>query len=381
MPTAALMTTLFDAARSHQRWAEEVLEALVRLESPSGDADALASCARGLADTLRGQGLQVELRESGGLAHVRAETGAGRTVLLLGHYDTVWPVGTLERMPLRREGGRLFGPGVLDMKAGIVIALVALRALRETGRRHERIVMLWTADEEVGSGTSRALIEEEARGCETVFVLEPALAGGGVKTARRGAGEFRIAVSGVAAHAGIEPERGASAVHELVRQLGAVLALHDPSRGISINVGTIHGGSRPNVVAESAEARVDVRVAAAAGAGRIAEAMANLVSGDPRVRIDVSGGLNRPPFERTPGVERLYLKARRLAAALGRELPEGETGGVSDGNLTAALGVPTLDGLGAHGGGAHALDEHVELDSLAFRGALLAGLLASDTME
>ncbi len=375
------MTPLFDAARRHQPWAEDVLEALVRLESPSGDADALASCARGLVATLQGLGLQVGIRESGGLSHVRAETGEGRTALLLGHYDTVWPAGTLERMPLRREGGRLYGPGVLDMKGGIVIALLALRALRETGRRHGRIVMLWTADEEVGSGTSRALIEEEARGSDTVFVLEPALTGGGVKTARRGAGEFRIDVSGVAAHAGIEPERGASAVHELVRQIGAVLALHDPSGGIHVNVGTIRGGSRPNVVAESAEARVDVRVAAAAQAGRIAEAMAGLVPRDPRVRIAVSGGLNRPPFERTPGVGRLYLRARRLAAALGRELPEGETGGVSDGNLTAALGVPTLDGLGAHGAGAHALDEHVELDSLAFRGALLAGLLASDTME
>jgi len=380
MSAAAFMTALFDAARSHQSWAETVLEELVRLESPSGDPDALASCARRLVGVLREEGLQVDIRSSGGLRHVRAETGSGRTALVLGHYDTVWPVGTLAEMPLRRENGRLYGPGVFDMKAGIVIALLALRALRDAGRRHERIVMLWTADEEVGSGTSRALIEEEARGADAVFVLEPALPDGGVKTARRGLGEFRIEASGIAAHAGVEPERGASAVHELVRQIAGVLALHEPSHGITINVGTIRGGSRPNVVAESAEALVDVRVASADAARRVAEAMARLAPVDPRVRITVSGGLNRPPFERTPAVEHLYMLARGLAASLGRELPDGATGGGSDGNLTAALGVPTLDGLGAHGGGAHARHEHIELDSLAFRGALLAGLLASGTM-
>lgn len=374
------MPPLAAAAEAHRAWAEEILEELVRLESPSGDEAALARCARAIAARLAALGMQVETRAVSGGAHVRAEIGTGPAVLLLGHYDTVWPVGTIERMPVRREGGRFHGPGAFDMKGGIVIGMLAVRALAEAALLRRRVVMLWTSDEEVGSGSSRALVEAEARASEAVLVLEPALPGGGVKTARRGTGEFGIAAEGRAAHAGIEPERGASAVHELARQILAVLALHDPARGVLVNVGTVEGGTRGNVVAERAHARVDVRIGSAADAERIVRALGGLEPADARVRLSVTGGFSRPPFERTPAVAQLYRRARALARALGRDLPEGSTGGASDGNLTAALGVPTLDGLGAHGGGAHALDEHVELASLPFRAALVAGLLASDTM-
>jgi glutamate carboxypeptidase len=374
------MPPLAAAAEAHRAWAEAILEELVRLESPSGDVAALARCADAIAGHLAALGMQAEIRAVEGGAHVRAEIGSGRSVLLLGHYDTVWPVGTLARMPLRREGGRLSGPGAFDMKGGIAIGMLAMRALADAGLLRRRVVMLWTSDEEVGSGSSRALVEAEARASDAVLVLEPALPGGGVKTARRGTGQFEIVAEGRAAHAGIEPERGASAVHELARQILAVLALHDPGRGVLVNVGTVAGGTRGNVVAERAHAQVDVRIGTAADAGRVAAALGGLAPVDARVRLSVTGGFSRPPFERTPAVGQLYQLARSLARALGRDLPEGGTGGASDGNFTAALGVPTLDGLGAHGGGAHALDEHVELESLPFRAALVAGLLASDTM-
>ena len=353
------------------------LEHLVRCESPSDDPAALGRCAGELARALTELGMQVRMHSEGGRDHLRAETGAGGAqTLLLGHYDTVWPVGQLARMPIRREAGRLYGPGTYDMKAGIVIAMLALRALRDTQSPFGRIAMVWTADEETGSQTSRDMIEAEARRSQAVLVLEPSLPGGAVKTARKGVGEFHLRATGIAAHAGVEPEKGASAVHELARQIAAVLALDEPGRGLTVNVGTIRGGSRANVVAETASAEIDVRVPTLADADRVVAAITHLVPCDARVRLDITGGINRPPMERTPQVAALYERARRLAAALGRELSEGATGGGSDGNFTAALGVPTLDGLGAEGEGAHALHEHVRLDTLPFRAALVAGLLA-----
>ena len=363
---------------SQTDWIVETAEALGRLESPSTDKAAVDRCGRELAARLEALGSRVERlhRERAG-DHVRAEIGRGdRQVLLLGHFDTVWPIGQLARMPIRREEGRLHGPGLFDMKAGIALGMAAARALIERGGDPgRRIVMLWTTDEEIGSQTSRAAIEEEARRSDAVLVLEPSLPGGAVKTSRKGCGEFEIVVSGVAAHAGIDPGKGASAIHEIARQIAAVERLQDPAGGVSVNVGLISGGSRPNVVAEEARAVVDVRAPRIEDARRIESALAALAPVDPRTRVVVRGGFDRPPLERGPGVARLYERARDIAGRLGRTLGEGGTGGGSDGNFTAALGVPTLDGLGAIGDGAHALHEHVIIKELPWRAALLAALI------
>jgi glutamate carboxypeptidase len=239
-----------------------------------------------------------------------------------------------------------------------------------------RIVMLWTTDEEICSATSRAIIEEEARRSAAVLVLEPSLPGGAVKTARKGCGRYELIVRGVAAHAGIEPEKGASAIHELAHQILRIDALQDLSRGLHVNVVQTAGGLRSNVIAEEARAIVDVRAPGAAAAEELDRAIRRLAPVDARTHLEVEGGFDRPPLERTQGVARLYEYARALAEELGGELGEGSTGGGSDGNFTAAAGVPTLDGLGAVGDGAHALHEHVEIDVLPHRAALIAALIA-----
>ena len=359
-------------------WLLETIEALVRLESPSGDAPAIGRCGAELGRRLGALGGDITLLP-GGLAgdHLIARFGTGgKQVLLLGHMDTVWPAGTLDRRPFRAEHGRLYGPGVLDMKAGLALAAMAVRALAgEPDGLPGRIVMLVTADEETGSASSRAVIEAEARASSAVLVLEPALPGGALKTSRKGCGDFVLRVSGRAAHAGIEPERGVSAVSELARQIARVEALEDAAAGTTINVGVVRGGSRPNVVAAEAEALIDVRVANASEAARIAGAFRALQPVDARAALAVTGGFERPPMERSAAGAALFGLARAVAADLGRTLGEGGTGGGSDGNHTAAIGVPTLDGLGAVGGGAHADDEHVILADLPWRAALLAGLL------
>jgi glutamate carboxypeptidase len=359
-------------------WLIETIEALVRLESPTGDAAAINRCGAELQRRLVELGGRVRRlpREAAG-DHLRAEFGSGRRqVLILGHFDTVWPVGTLSGRPIRHDKGRMFGPGVFDMKAGLGLAMLAVKALAASpGGVPGRIVMLTTSDEETGSATSRTAIEEEARQSEAVLVLEPSLPGGALKTSRKGCGEFVLRVDGIAAHAGIEPERGASAISELVRQIAAVEAMHDPGQGTTVNVGVIRGGSRPNVVAAEAEAVIDVRVATSAAAVRITEALGSLLPRDPRTRLTLSGGIDRLPLERTPGVVALLQHAQAVAGELGRNLGEGGTGGGSDGNLTAAVGVPTLDGLGAVGAGAHAIDEYVTVQDLPWRAALVAGLL------
>ena len=360
-------------------WLLDLIGALVRLESPSGDAAAVDQCMAELASRLGAIGGAVACLPGGsGGDHLRAEFGSGtRRVLLLGHIDTVWPVGTLASRPFREQDGLLFGPGVFDMKAGLAIASLALRAL---GQGPDvipgTVVMLVTPDEETGSASSRAVIEAEALASEAVLVLEPALPGGALKTSRKGCGAFVLRVSGRAAHAGVEPERGASAISELARQIPRIEALGDGAAGTTVNVGVIRGGSRPNVVAAGAEAVIDVRAATAAEATRVAAAFHALTPSDPRVALTVSGSFDRPPMERSAGVAALYDLAREVASGLGRPLGEGGTGGGSDGNLTAALGVPTLDGLGAVGGGAHADDEHVRIADLPWRAALLAGLLS-----
>ena len=359
-------------------WLLETIGALVRLESPSGDAEAINRCGAEFGRRLSALG-GVVTRLPGGPAgdHLRAGFGAGvRQVLLLGHLDTVWPAGTIVDRPFLAEGDRLLGPGVFDMKAGLALAALAVRALAQgRGGLPGRIVLLATSDEETGSTASRSLIEAEAKMSDAVLVLEPALPGGALKTSRKGCGEFVLRVSGRAAHAGIEPERGASAVSELARQIIRVEALQDAAAGTTVNVGMIRGGSRPNVVAAAAEAVIDVRVATAGEAARIAAALQALAPADPRTQLTVTGGIDRPPMERSAAGAALFGLAREVAADLGRTLGEGGTGGGSDGNLTAAQGVPTLDGLGAVGGGAHADDEYVTVADLPWRAALLAGLL------
>jgi glutamate carboxypeptidase len=297
-------------------------------------------------------------------------------VLLLGHFDTVWPVGTLERMPFRRDGDRLYGPGTFDMKAGIAIGLTAVNALAATGTAHPPITMLWTTDEEIGSGTSRSLIEAEARQARAVLVLEPSLPGGALKTARKGCGEYELTIHGLAAHAGVDPGKGASAIHELAAQIGIIERLQDLPRGVSVNVGVVSGGTRPNVVAEEARAVIDVRAPARDAADAVDAALRRLHPVHAGTRLTIRGGFDRPPMERTPAGVRLFEKARSIASVLGYQLGEGSTGGGSDGNFTAALGVPTLDGLGAIGDGAHAAHEHVDASALPWRAALVAGLIA-----
>lgn len=372
------MKTLLAYCEAHLSGTVAMIEALVQLESPSTDKAAVDRCGASLAGMLRASGATVETlpqRERGD--HVRARfAGEGAPMLILGHFDTVWPVGTVERMPLRRDGDRLHGPGSFDMKAGIALAMTAMAALRAGATRHRPVTMLWTTDEEIGSATSRATIETEARNAAEVLVLEPALPGGALKTARKGCGEFELTVTGIAAHAGLDPGKGASAIHELAEQIAVIERLQDLPRGISVNVGLVSGGSRANVVAEDARAVIDVRAPTRAAADAVSAAIGTLKPVRAGTRLTIRGGFERPPMERTSSVAALFGRAAAIAAAFGRELAEGSAGGGSDGNFTAALGVPTLDGLGAIGDGAHAAHEHVEISSLPWRAALIAGLLS-----
>ena len=369
---------------------EDVLSftrALCEIESPSGDlagsravSDLLAAAAEaspGVVSVERieapdGYGVHFRLRAFG------PADGRARPLLLLGHTDTVHPLGTLAARPWREEGGRVYAPGVFDMKASCAAAIETVRACAELGLRPRRpVTLLLTCDEETGSFSGRALVEEEARAAEAVLVLEPPAPGGRAKTARKGTGIFTLRAEGVAAHAGLDPERGASAVHEIARQIGRLCELADPARGTTVNVGVVEGGTRANVVAERATAEVDVRFSTTDEASRLEASILNSQSFDPRVRLAVSGGINRPPLERTPRVEELYQKAWAAAAALDFELGEASVGGASDGNFAAAVGAAVLDGLGVDGDGAHAAHEHIQQDALARRGALLAALIAT----
>lgn len=372
------MRRFLTAAEQGQPWLLETLEALVTAESPSTDKAALDRCGALLARRLDALGATVErLTRPDAGDHIVARFGAAadRPVLLLGHFDTVWAVGQLQRMPYRVDDGRLYGPGVFDMKAGIAVAMLAVRLVRELLPERPPVTMIWTTDEEIGSRTSRSAIEEEARRSRAVLVLEPSLPGGAVKTQRKGCGDFELTVHGIAAHAGIEPGKGANAIHELAHQVVAIAALQDPTRGISVNVNVASGGTRTNVVADRATASIDVRVPSAEDARRVESALRALEPRTAGTRLELSGGFGRPPLERTAEVARLYALAREVAAESGVDLQEGGTGGGSDGNFTAALGVPTLDGLGPRGDGAHALHEHVIVADLAWRAAFLAGLV------
>lgn len=359
-----------------------LLRQFVECESPTNEPAAVAMFTDLLAASTHDIAAATQVSAPNAGSHVRLEfalpgTKAGAQVLMLGHSDTVWPLGTLATMPFRQDAGRLWGPGVLDMKAGLVFAIFAVRALRELDVPiSRRLVLLCVSDEEIGSQTSRALTEAEARKSEAVLVLEPGTGlTGKLKTSRKGVGDYSIQVKGRAAHAGVDFTAGASAIVELCRQIDTITKLTDLERGVTVNPGVIHGGTRTNVIAAEAEAQIDIRVKTMEDAEWLDRQFRALRAFDSRCEVNVRGGLNRPPMERTPQIEQLFLKAQNAAKNLGVQLEESATGGGSDGNFTAALGIPTLDGLGAVGEGAHASNESILIDRMADRIALLAGLL------
>ncbi len=352
-----------------------LLQRLVEIESPSDHRPGLDAFAATLTELFGAFGpLDRVDGERGAHLLLRVGTAEVPHAVALCHYDTVWPLGTLASIPFTVDAqGVARGPGCFDMKAGIVVLYFALQAVRD--RLSRPLHVLFTCDEEVGSPTSRTLIEDTARGAEVAYVLESPLPGGTLKTARKGTGDYYVRIEGRAAHAGVEPQKGISATHELATQTLALHALNDYARGTTVNVGVVHGGTRPNVVAAAAEAHVDVRVASLDEASRIDAAIRGLSPALAGARLEITGGLNRPPMERSPAMAALFARAREIAASMDVPLEEGSTGGGSDGNFTAATGVPTLDGLGAEGEGAHAAHEHVLTDSLPRRAGLVAGLL------
>jgi len=359
------------------------LKRFVRAESPSTEKAAANVCAAIVAKSWRAIGARVELvQQKHRGAHVRATFATGSSaeakgqLLVLGHYDTVYATGTLTKMPFRINDGRVFGPGVFDMKAGIVQALYALRAIQEADRKlSRRLVFLWTSDEEIGSESSRKLLEEEARRSDAVYVLEPALGPRGLlKTARKGVGEAEIVVHGRSSHAGLAPEKGVNAIHELALQLTRTKEWNDARRGISVNAGMIAGGTRANVIPDEAKAVIDLRALRSADMRKIESRLHHLRPILPGAKVDVRGGFSRAPLERKQSAA-LFAKANALAKRMGLELGECTAGGGSDGNFTAAAGIPTLDGLGAVGDGAHSPGEFVKAKAMPERAALLAALL------
>ena len=381
------MRALLAGARRKLPSMLSLAQQLVLAESPSGSKSAVDACIALAAVRARNLGARVKLhrqrqfgdflearfslRSTWSRDHARPLT---KPILVLGHLDTVWSLGTLKAMPCRVRDGRLWGPGALDMKAGVAMAFTAIELLLEAGLLRREIVLLLTSDEEIGSPASRPITEAIAKTCSAVYVVEPAQ-GLAYKTARKGVGNWRIGVTGVAAHAGVDFEKGANAIRELARAIETASGWTDLKRGLTVSVGVIAGGGASNVVPAKAWAEVDVRFPRAADGPRIARQFAALQSTDPRCALTVSGGINRPPMERSRATVLLYHKARALAAELGFALEEASTGGASDGNFTAALGLPTLDGMGAVGEGAHARHESVFIDHLAPRTALLAGML------
>jgi glutamate carboxypeptidase len=372
-----------------RKWVEKnqprmlrMLSELVHIESPSSDkaaVDRAVALVAGWCESLHGRVKIHRQRKFGDLLEARfTPRGTGRRapLLLLGHLDTVWEMGTLQRMPWREEAGRIYGPGILDMKTGVIMALTAVQALLEAQALSRTIILLLHSDEEIGSTCSRAVTERVASGCEAVYVLEPGQGDAGAyKTARKGVGFYRLDVTGVAAHSGIDFGIGHSAVLELSHQIERIRNFTDLRRGITVNPGIIAGGTRSNVVAAHAWAEIDIRVARMSDAARIDRRFHKLTARDRACRLQLSGSLNRPPMERKRGVIQLFHKARTLAGILGLSLEEASTGGGSDGNFTAALGIPTLDGMGAVGSGAHADHESIVVEHLAPRTTLLASMM------
>jgi glutamate carboxypeptidase len=384
MNPKAPMLPLLKWLRMRETGMTRLLEQFVRAESPSFDKAAVDRFGTIVAAECRKRGAKVTvLRQQKRGNHIRAEWRPRKKndegqVLVLGHLDTVYEAGTLARMPFRVSRGRAYGPGVFDMKAGIVIALFAIDALAALkAALRKRIVFLWTSDEEIGSGTSRALIEREARRSNAVLVLEPALGPrGSVKTARKGVGEIEIIATGRAAHAGLNPQDGVNAIEEIARQIARISSWNQPSRGITVSAGVVEGGTRTNVVPEKARVVVDVRASHAGDMLALERKFHTLCPILRGAKLEIRGGFNRPPLERRASAA-LYGTARLLASEMGVALGEASVGGGSDGNFTAAIGVPTLDGLGAIGDGAHSPGERILIRGMPERAALVAGLLST----
>jgi glutamate carboxypeptidase len=370
---------IFHHVKKKERWIRDVLRELVQQESPSEDRQAVNAAMNLVERIAREDGARPKRhkqREFGDILelHFGPSRSLQKPVLLLGHLDTVWPIGTLAQMPWRVADDRYWGPGVLDMKAGVVMALAALNALKEINLARPATLLL-NSEEEVGSPVSRPITERLALESSAVFVLEPAQ-GLAYKTARKGVGVYHVQVTGVGAHSGVDFERGHSAVLELAKQVQAISKFTNLARKLTVNCGVIAGGTRSNVVAANAYTEVDVRIAKASDAAYVEKLFRSLKVSDPRCKLTITGGFNRPPMERKAGTIALFKKARSLAAELGFMLEEAATGGGSDGNFTAALGVPTLDGMGAVGDGAHAAHESVLIEHLIPRTALLAAMIA-----
>jgi glutamate carboxypeptidase len=380
MPAPPLVAQLRTALQPTLPQMLATLRRFTLAESPSLDKPAANNCCAIIAAEWRNHGLKVErLPQKNCADHLRivSPSRANKQLLVLGHYDTVYSTGTLKKMPFRISAGKAFGPGVFDMKAGIVQALFAFSALKKSNALpNKRIVFLWVSDEEIGSQSSRKLIETEALRSDAVFVLEPSFGPRGLlKTARKAVGEAEIIVHGRASHAGLAPEEGINAIHELTHQISRITKWNDPQRGTTINVDIIEGGTRTNVIADRARAVVDLRAIRAADAHRIERQLHALKPHAPGARLEVRGSFSRAPLERKMSAA-LFKIARSLAHQMYLPLGECAVGGGSDGNLTASLGIPTLDGLGAVGAGAHSTDEHILISTMPARAALLAALLA-----
>lgn len=379
------MQRLMEQVRGSEPRLRARLRELVEIESPSDDREAVNRAADRVIEWARELGAETLRHPGGSYGDVlELRFGAdlsGKPVLILGHLDTVYPMGTLATMPWREvdaeDGVRLMGPGVVDMKAGVVMALEAIAALRALNALNRPVTLLLNPDEEVGSEVSRPHTERLARESSAVFVLEPAQ-GLAYKTARKGVGHFELTVTGVAAHAGVDFASGHSAVLEMARLVQEISNWTDLSKGFTVNVGVIAGGTRSNVVAAQCKAEVDARVATMDDIARVEKMFRNLSTKDSGCTLRVEGGINRPPMERSAGTVALFQQAQRLAMQIGLDLQEAATGGGSDGNFTAAIGVPTLDGMGAVGGGAHSPGEFVVASHLVERTAMLAGMLPAE---
>jgi glutamate carboxypeptidase len=361
-------------------WMRNNVRDLVRQESPSEDRSAVNAANAMVEHIARNLGGRVKRNRQKNFGdvlelHFGSSRSSRKPILLLGHLDTVWPLGTLKTMPWREADGRYWGPGVLDMKAGVIMALTALSTLHEL-KLTRPVTLLLNSEEEVGSPVSRAITERLALQSAAVFVLEPAQ-GLAYKTARKGVGQYNVEVTGIGAHSGVDFERGHSAVLELAKLVQTISNFTNLERKLTVNCGVIAGGTRSNVIASQAHAEVDVRIAKAGDAAHIEKLFRSLKVSDPHCKLTITGGINRPPMERKAGTIALFKKARGFAAELGFTLDEAATGGGSDGNFTAALGIPTLDGMGAVGGGAHAAHESVVIEHLVPRTALLAAMIAS----
>lgn len=376
-------TDILSRTQTKLPWFLRHLRQLVLVESPSEDPAAVNSAQELTAGWATALGARIKRHRQksfGDVYELRFGAGTSKStarkpVLILGHLDTVWPHGTLKSMPWREHDGKLSGPGVLDMKAGIVMALTAISVLREL-QLSRPITLLINSEEEVGSPVSRPITEKLAKESSAVFVLEPAQ-GLALKTARKGIGNYNLHVTGVGAHSGVDFERGHSAVLELARQIEKISAFTDLKTGLTVNCGVIAGGTRSNVIAAEAHAEIDVRIARAGDAAKVDRLFRRLKPLDKACKLTITGGLNRPPMERKAGTIALFKQAKKLAADLGFQIDEASTGGGSDGNFTAALGIPTLDGMGAIGAGAHAAHEHILTEHIVPRTALLAAMLAS----